>query len=241
VAREPQFAIAGAALARLAALHVAEPTRGLAGLIEAVLERALWLLEGLTGPTVALEPGVVDGIVAIRAALEFELPDHAVVSERVVAALRRRVEAADAPPAVRGAALGALWSRADVASAGAVAAQAETLVPQLGLAALGDFLGGVIALARHEFATSPILGAVDDRLRAAGQAEFLIALPQLRRAFAQFTPQERRGIARRVVGDAGEATVLAATAEPAAVVAACGFEATLLTIAARVGALGAVP
>jgi hypothetical protein len=115
------------------------------------------------------------------------------------------------------------------------------LVPQLGLAALGDFLGGVIALARHEFATSPILGAVDDRLRAAGQAEFLIALPQLRRAFAQFTPQERRGIARRVVGDAGEATVLAATAEPAAVVAACGFEATLLTIAARVGALGAVP
>ena len=241
VAREPQFAIAGAALARLAALHVAEPTRGLAGLIEAVLERALWLLEGLTGPTVALEPGVVDGIVAIRAALEFELPDHAVVSERVVAALRRRVEAADAPPAVRGAALGALWSRADVASAGAVAAQAETLVPQLGLAALGDFLGGVIALARHEFATSPILGAVDDRLRAAGQAEFLIALPQLRRAFAQFTPQERRGIARRVVGDAGEATVLASTAEPAAVVAACGFEATLLTIAARVGALGAAP
>jgi hypothetical protein len=241
IAREPQFAAAGAALARLAALHVADPARGLAGLLGQVLDRALWLLEGLTGPTAALDAAVVDGVVAIRAALEFELPDHALVAERVDAALHRRVEAADAPPAVRGAALGALWSRADADGAVAVAARADALVPALPLAVLGDFLGGVIALARHEFATSPILDAVDARLREAGEGEFLIALPQLRRAFAQFTPQERRGIARALVGDADEGAVLAATAEPAAVAAGVAFEAALVAIAARVGAVEAAP
>ena len=126
-------------------------------------------------------------------------------------------------------------------SAVAVAARADALVPALPLAVLGDFLGGVIALARHEFATSPILDAVDARLREAGEGEFLIALPQLRRAFAQFTPQERRGIARALVGDADEGAVLAATAEPAAVAAGVGFEAALVAIAARVGAVEAAP
>ncbi len=241
IAREPQFAAAGVALARLAALHAADPARGLAGLLGLVLDRALWLLEGLTGPTAALDRGVVDGVVAIRAALEFELPDHALVADRVDAALHRRVDAVDAPPAVRGAALGALWSRADVDGAARVAARADAMVPQLTLAALGDFLGGVIALARHELPGSPILAAVDARLRGAGVGEFLVALPQLRRAFAQFTPQERRGIARRLVGDGDDALVLAPTAEPAAVAAAHAFEAALVAVATRVGAIGQAP
>lgn len=246
IGREAHFAHAGFALARLAALHVAAPGRGLAPLVGLVLDRAIWLLEGLTGAAAALERPIVDGIAAIRAALEFELPDHALVDARVREALHRRVEAADAPPAVRGAALGALWSLATPSEAATMASRADALVAEVSLGVLGDFLGGVIALARREFADSPILDAIDARLGEVGDEEFLIALPQLRRSFAQFSPQERRTIARRLlaVHDSADGAdvpaLLALVAEPAAVATARAFEDALLTLATRLGAVEVV-
>jgi hypothetical protein len=136
--------------------------------------------------------------------------------------MQRRAADASAPPPVRGAAFGFMWSLAggvdEQAAAHAVrsAGRAETL---------GDFLAGVFALAREEVLRTPgLLGVVDGLIAPMTRDEFLIAIPSLRMAFAWFPPREREEIARQILGlhggevtDARKFVKLAVSAEVALV------------------------
>jgi hypothetical protein len=199
------FANAGEALHRLATLQATEalpPGHGLGALLRAILERALWLLEGIEGAAAPFDRATVNGILAVRAALDLELPDLATVASMCVGVWTRRLAAATAPPAVRGACLGALWTSAALISAAAGApphdytGDASAAVRGVPSSALGELLGGLFALAREAFRESNLLRVVDERLSALDDHEFLATLPSLRRAFAFFPPGERRELAR---------------------------------------------
>jgi len=198
-AREPLFGHAGAALFTLATLHATEPelASGIAPLIRNVMERALWLLEAIDGAAAPFDQATVNGVAAIRAALEFELPDFTTIAAMCEGVWTRRLAAATAPPAVRGACLGALWTFAvnnpdytDVA---------RTALAGTPASLLGDFLGGLFMLAREAFRNSDLVLLIDDRLAALNDHEFLQALPPLRRAFGFFPPNERRALAKRLL------------------------------------------
>ncbi len=123
--------------------------------------------------------------------------------------MRRRAADHDAPPAVRGAALGFLWStRAEVDEAAAAHAVRGAARPET----LGDFLTGLFALAREEVLHSTsLLGVVDDVVTPMVRDDFLVAIPSLRLAFSYFPPREKEQIARKVLavhGDGGEDAAL---------------------------------
>ncbi|HET9929474.1 MAG TPA: DUF5682 family protein, partial [Polyangiaceae bacterium] len=116
------------------------------------------------------------------------------------------------PPALRGAALGYLWSlRAlDTLTAETLATSAlrRAALPTT----LGDFLAGLFALAREEVVTaaeSELLAALDDVLGEMTPEDFLIAVPALRMAHAYFPPRERERIAQRVLALHGRANASA--------------------------------
>ena len=198
---EPSFGELGGALGQLLALYKHGQlldTTGAAILgetIEAAFERGLWLFEGIDGNAGAAE---VDGAVALRDALRFGGPQLVVDAPRAEAVMRRRATDSAAPPAVRGASLGFLWStRADVDDAQATAALRGCARPDI----LGDFLTGLFALAREEVLHSAtLLGVVDDIVAPMTRDDFLIAIPSLRLAFSYFPPREKEQIARKVLG-----------------------------------------
>lgn len=204
-ARETDFGRLGEALARLSSLWRhdvllgAKGARDLAAILDATFDRGLWLLEHLAGPTQPSDPGVVQGIRALR---DFVVHIAAKIAAPVAPAerlFRRRIADPQAPPAVRGACLGALWSSgllgedaADIAL-GAVRLSAR---PQT----LGDFLSGLFPLAREEVSATPSLtSALDALLSAFDEKDFLVAAPSLRLAFSYFPPREKLEIARAVL------------------------------------------
>jgi hypothetical protein len=220
IAVEPSFAALGDALARLHSLRRDAPpgdaTADLAGVFVACFDRGLWLFERLTGPTAPLEPGEVAAVRALRdVALAPALLEEAEYT-RGRAVCRRRALDPVAPPALRGAALGFLWSlhaasgpaTEDDDAPLAVAALPSATNPQ----AIGDFLGGLFALARAELLARDrsLLAAIDDLVASLPRHDFLVALPALRQAFEYFPPRERLTIAERLVGDRGDAMALLA-------------------------------
>ncbi len=236
VAHEPRFGHAGAALITLATLHATEPdmAKAIVPLIRNVMERALWLLEAIDGAEAPFDQATVNGVVAIRAALEFELPDFDTIAAMCEGVWTRRLAAATAPPAVRGACLGALWTfeRSNHNYSDA----ARTALAGTPAAVLGDFLGGLFMLAREAFRNSDLVLLIDDRLAALDDHDFLQALPPLRRAFTFFPPSERRGLAKRLLSrHAPESPhadlLLAAVAEPQLIAAAQQREQQWLSIA----------
>ena len=235
VDREPSFAELGLALGGFLASRRALPqATGLDEVIAVALERALWLLEGMDGPRLPFDADSVFAVAAVRDGLKVVPLDSAV--------LDRRASAAQAPPAIRGACLGARWTLSQPEDPAAQAAAAQTLraIPD---AALGDFLSGLFALAREEFQASFLLTAVHERLVALGQADFLIALPSLRQAFAFFPPRERMALAKKVVAAGGlgvEAYVLLQkTLSPDEASEAAALEAAVFRTVETYGLLGA--
>jgi hypothetical protein len=211
VERETVFAELGTALEKLLAIQraVPDPTAAtqLGTLVAQVAERALWLLEAITGPRAAFARADVRAVAALRDALREPATLPAGVRTAGFELLERRTLATDAPPAIRGAALGALWS---VNAAGDEATATRT-TRAIETPALGDFLSGLFFLAREEFLASSLLGVVDARLRLLDPLEFLAALPALRHAFAFFPPRERLAIAKQLLrarGIAGDAVAL---------------------------------
>jgi hypothetical protein len=202
--REPSFGAIGAALAGLlgllrhAPLEMPSASDLLRAAIAAAFARGLWLLESLEGPHAPADAGEVAAVAALRSvvAADEKLVDRA----RAVALFERRQRDGTAPPAIRGAALGALWSlgaieasRGEAETARALrAARPETL---------GDFLVGLFALAREAVAQAPgIVRALDRVLDSLDDREFLVALPAMRLAFSFFPPRELDSIGRVVVG-----------------------------------------
>jgi len=197
---EPNFGELGGALGQLLALYKHGQlldTTGAAILgetIEAAFERGLWLFEGIDGNAGAAE---VDGALALRDALRFGGPRLGVDAPRAEAVMRRRAADPAAPPAVRGAALGFLWStRAEVDEAQAAAALRGSARPEI----LGDFLTGLFALAREEVLHSgTLLAVVDDVVAPMTRDDFLVAIPSLRLAFSYFPPREKEQIAKKIL------------------------------------------
>ncbi|HET9955978.1 MAG TPA: DUF5682 family protein [Polyangiaceae bacterium] len=216
VSREPDFGKLGKAQARLLALYRHDTLLGsqsspaLGAVLEAAFARGLWLFEGLTGPTAPADTTLIHGVMALRDSVRF-LRDRANLEASSAAAMMHRKSAdAATPPALRGAALGYLWSLHafdDLTTAEALASSAlrRAALP----ATLGDFLAGLFALAREEIVTageSALLATLDELLADMALEEFLVALPALRMAHAYFPPRERERIALRVLALHGQGT-----------------------------------
>ncbi len=241
VGREPDLKVLGAALERLLLLWRHGEILGvarsatLARVVAAAWRRGLALVEDVPAGA-AIDAATVRAVVALRDAMR-HAPALGLELDLGLAAFDRRAGDRAAPPALRGAALGALWSL-DAAGAArqrdrAVRAVRSAARPQ----SFGDFLVGLFALAREPLLEGEdLLGAVEEALAALSPADFLVTLPALRLAFAWFPPGEKErlslalarrhgaavNLARAIEADA--AVGLALDAEVARLVEAWGLE-----------------
>lgn len=189
--------------------------------IEAGVDRALWLLE----PPASVPAGAVDAhiqaLVALRqialdaisrgnppsptqtqtgSILDIEVP-------RMLAVFERKAANLASAPVSRGAALGAVISlRAqlddhaddDARAAGPLALQVlDSLAPPQ----LGDAVSGLLALARDALLhDTQFVTGLDARVQLLTDTDFVIALPALRAAFGWLPTRERGNLAEQVLG-----------------------------------------
>jgi hypothetical protein len=206
VAQEPNLGALGKAMHRLLPLWAGDvlyDMRGsaeLGSVLSTCFDRALWLFEGIQGPQAELDEGHVFAVHAIRELIRHGPPDIAAMHARAHSVCERRVADHEAPPALRGAALGLLWStRPDEAGTDEQRA-ISALKASSRSTTIGDFLAGLFILAREEVLHSPaLLGAIDNALSMMIKDDFMIALPAVRQAFSYFPPRERLTIAEGVL------------------------------------------
>ncbi len=206
VSQEPSLGALGKAMLRLLPLwhgDVLFDMRGsqeLGKVLGACFDRALWLFEGIQGATAELDEGHVNAVLAIRELIRHGSPDIATMHSRAHAVCERRVADPDAPPALRGAALGLLWSTRPDETGGDEQRAITTLRASSRSTTVGDFLAGLFILAREEVLhSSALLGAIDTALSTMIRDDFMIALPAVRQAFSYFPPRERLTIAEGVL------------------------------------------
>lgn len=261
VHREPSLVELGAATALLTGLWRHDPLLGTRGarqlgvILEAAFDRGLWLLEGLQGESSPADPGVLLAIAALRDLVRFAAGKLAIDPGRAAAVAERRTADPQAPPAVRGAALGFLWSLGlsvvdqtdrtdptDQSDSQALEGRAIRAVRAAALpSTLGDFLAGLCALAREEVVrSSALVGAIDAALTGLSREDFLITLPALRLAFSFFPPREKEEIAMLVlrcqgIDPAGARDLLRLQAGAAEVARGLELEARVSRIAVRFG------
>jgi len=243
---EPSFEILGGALSRLLGLFRHDTLLGTAGspelgaVISASFERGLWLFEGIDGETAPASAPQVRAVVALRDTLRECEERLSLDRPRAQAVMERRAIAHHAPPALRGGALGFLWST------GVDGAQAE----QRALASLkaaatptkfGDYLVGLFALAREEvMGTQSLLRAIDSVVTELDRQDFMIGVPSLRLAFSFFPPQEKERIAKGVLALHGKDEISAhemvhALVDPKVTLAGLHLDAEIDALAKRYG------
>ncbi|MFB7716943.1 DUF5682 family protein [Nocardia sp. NPDC056100] len=194
----------------------------LATLIDAAVLRLLWLIEGIRGGPAPADDELLKAIAAVRDAALHAGPVLTIARSDTVGVFQR-CTAADRPPALRGAALGAVVSLAPHESLDIARAVRLSGAPDV----LGDFLAGLFALAREQLTeesahttasgtaaagmvadpasavtasgTTSLLAVIDELVARFGAEEFLGALPALRLAFAWFPPRERAAIATKLL------------------------------------------
>ncbi len=208
VGTEPSFEALGRALTKLLSLRRGELVLGAHGNTElpfvlwACFDRGLWLFEGIAGPEAPLDTGHVRAVGALREVLR-EIDDQSGHQRtRANECCQRRTRDPDAPPALRGAALGFVWSmRGEEADDDADTDWAISVLRAVARAAtFGDFLGGLFALARAEVVRArSLVATIDASICGFLRDDFLIALPALRQAFTYFPPRERLVIAETVL------------------------------------------
>jgi hypothetical protein len=183
--------------------------------LDEIFERGLWLLEQVHGASSPADGRLVNAIAALR---DTARTRHAANSDddnnrvALLAVCERCSANDDAPPAIRGAALGVQWSLgalttartpvgddddddADAGTQAAIAAVRRMAGPTV----VGDFLAGLFALARAEVSRGgAVIAAVDEVVAAMPEPDFLIALPALRLAFSFFPPREKVNVAEQV-------------------------------------------
>ncbi|MFC6089862.1 DUF5682 family protein, partial [Saccharothrix lopnurensis] len=209
----------------------------LAAVLDAAVDRVLWLVEGLRGGPAPAEPGRLRALVGARDALAHAADVLSADRARAVDVARRVAAAPDAPPDLRGAALGFAWSLGGGAEPAGVAGVVR------GMAAptvLGDWLTGLFALARQEVvADGAVVGVLDEVVGELSEQDFLVALPALRQAFAHFPPAEREAIAAALLarrGARGSARALLRTpADPLLVAEARALEEKVDRVLVREG------
>ena len=166
----------------------------LARVIEASADRVLWLAQSATGPNTAAERDRLRALAALRdAVLYADTALGGMDRNSVTEAASRLAEATQAPPDLRGAALGLLWSLGETVDA------ARALPAGVRTELLGDWLSGLFALAREQAAGTEMVAVLDRLVTEMAEQEFLAALPALRMAFAYFPPREREAVAQRLL------------------------------------------
>ncbi len=212
IANEHSLGDVGSAVSRLFDLFLhgellgAQGAQSLERVLGASVERGLWLLEGVNGASAPLDEAQVRAVGALRD-LVVRGPVSIVLSRAHAEGVfsRRAVDPA-APPSIRGASLGALWSL----SRGEESAEREALAIAATKAAslpsvIGDFLGGLFVVARTEaLHAEGLIAAIDEVLVALGDHELLVGLPSMRLAFSFFPPREREAIAKKILARHGE-------------------------------------
>ncbi|WP_063824690.1 DUF5682 family protein [Nocardia pseudovaccinii] len=185
-------------------------------LMDAVVIRLLWLVEGIRGGPAPADDGLLHALIAVRDAALHAASTVSV--ERVdLIGVFRRCAAADRPPALRGAAVGMVAALDPTHATDLVRAVRLAAAPTV----LGDFLAGLFALAREQVIVDPaaaqgnlsssLIAVLDDLITRFTPPDFLAALPALRLAFAWFPPRERAAIATRLLelrGMTGSAAAL---------------------------------
>ncbi len=165
----------------------------IAELVEPCLRRFLWLLEQVVGAAGPADRGVVRGLVALIGAARRTTLDESLIAGVLLRTARERA----APPSVRGACLGALWTLG-LGAVGLIDSLAafRSLAPD---EEPGDFLGGLFATARRLATTDDeLIRAIDELVDTWTADDFLRLLPGLRNAFRWFPPRERAALAGRI-------------------------------------------
>ncbi|SDD66212.1 DUF5682 family protein [Glycomyces harbinensis] len=246
VADSGDVAAVGRALAVALALWRHDHLFGTAGsdlytaVVSSGCDRILWLVEGFHAPPGPADLGRLAALCALRDAVR-HAPGLAPPPQSVTRAADRIALDPQAPPDLRGGALGLAWALGAPADAAAAADGAS------GPDQLGDWLAGLFSLAREEVIAEEegVIGAVDDLVADLTDAEFFIALPAMRQAFAMFPPRERGLIAQRVVelrggGDARDLTARLHV-DPLTVAASMALESRVEDVLARENLLFPVP
>jgi hypothetical protein len=171
--------------------------------IAAAAERLLRLAHAVTGPDAAADPHRSAALAALRDAVRHAEPVLTVSRAEVTAAAARIAGDQQAPPDLRGAALGLGWSLGDVGGGRVVGRAAVAVPPGIGVRKIGDWLAGLFALAREEASSTEMIGLLDGAVAAMTEDEFLGALPALRMAFAYFPPREKEAVARSLLDRRG--------------------------------------
>ena len=123
LAHEGSLADLGSALHVLFDLHRhgdlvgARNAPALARILEAGFDRGLWLVEGIAGGDAPADAGHLHALVALRDLARRGPPALTLPITRAEGVMQRRAVDVDAPPALRGAALGWLWSQGALAAA----------------------------------------------------------------------------------------------------------------------------
>ena len=237
----------GGALERMLGLYRHDVLLGARGsaqvgaVVAAAFDRGLWLLEHLAGASAPADDEQLRAVVAMRDALRHAGAALGLDAAHAVAVLERRLHAPDAPPAIRGASLGALWSLGRP-PAGERPVERAILAAALP-ATFGDFLAGLFRLAREQVVREPgAMAALDGVVQQLTEQDFLIALPSLRLAFSYFPPAERAEIARGVLerrgrSELGVHQLLRPEVAPEVVVAGARLDEQVERVLARHGLL----
>jgi len=212
VTEEHSLPVLGDALGKLLSLWRDDTLLGAAGsahllkIVESAFEQGLWLAEGIQGPHAPVDAKRLNAMVALRDTLVVDqMPGQTAldVDEQEAWEVMARVAVSkDAPPGMRGAALGVLWSTGYFADATEAEEEArEALRRSSHPKIFGDFLAGLFALAREQaVATEGLIASVDETLSELGDHDFVESLPSLRLGFDYFPPREREALARRILG-----------------------------------------
>lgn len=206
IGSEPSLIALGAAAATLLGLYRhgellgAARAPALAQVLEAAADRGLFLLEGRHGEALPADPAELQAVATLRDL--YRSDGLQLERARCVGTMVRVAADRAAPPALRGAALGAAWS---LGGLGDAATAREHSIAAIRAAArpatCGDFLAGLFALARAEvLAESTLIAALDDVIGDFGDDELLIAIPALRHAFGYFPPLEKEKLAGHLLG-----------------------------------------
>ncbi len=180
-------------LFRFGQIFGSQAHQGLGQLCEQIFARVLWLAEDIRNEDEGRR--TLNALIACRDMIR-DCPSLAIDREALLGALARCVANRDTVSALAGAALGTLIAcgRSDISG---ITGQMRYFSRP---SQLGDFLAGLFALAREEIAADlPVIDAVSDMVGDWSEAEFLVALPALRGAFAFFPPREREKLAHVIL------------------------------------------
>lgn len=191
---EHRLAPLGDALSQLLALYRHDVLFGamgedaLLGVIESLVHQLMWTLESHLAPMSKEE---LMSVVALRDAHR-----HTQLGSAAPAVMRRRMNDADAPPGLVGAALGFLWSE------GCIQDRSETtrVIRAANLPdRIGEFLHGLFLLARGEVTSdAEVVETLDEIIGGMGEDDFLDTITQLRLAFSVFPTRERARLAEQI-------------------------------------------